>query len=426
MASGPQSPPPSPTAPPAALSTVAPAAQPAPAPAPALADPYATTKANLRDTIKWLAATFSALAAVVIAGAPLSGLGKLPFGFAWVGAVVALGAAFFSICIALAITISLLRGDFLYFSDIIAIAKTRVKPAAPAGLNPKPAKASRGLGLKGFWQSLFPGQSVSALDEADRENIRVLCDNIDAHPGDVLSFAYLTIEELATEADERKEKLIAARAAWKAKPTDVAVDAVDQATDDIDELSVEFQRVQFFGTAYLFYSRMRRAMFPLFILGISALVLLVIFGSLVQQPDKASPAANSVVNNFSSPRAASEPAVAQALPKLTPVLFRTGDAALDATALNRIDAARAALRANPRASLLLYAHTDTVAGDHLNEGLAHRRGAAVRSALIREGGLDAARILVSEQPKSGLPELTGADTDSQTNRAVVMVLVDLP
>ena len=41
------------------------------------ADPYATAKANLRDTIKWLATSLAAVGAAVIAGASISGLAGL-------------------------------------------------------------------------------------------------------------------------------------------------------------------------------------------------------------------------------------------------------------------------------------------------------------------------------------------------------------
>jgi hypothetical protein len=402
---------------PAAVQLGTPPPPPPPSSPPAPSDPYVTTKANLRDTIKWLAATFSALAAVVIAGTPLSGLGKLEFGLTWAIAFLFLVGAFVCICIALAITISLLRGDFLYFSDILATA------TATSG----PPKLSAWARLKRLWRALIHGQDMAEMDEADRASIPLLCANLNAHPGDVLSFEYPTIESLAKEAEYRKNKLDVARAAWKAQPSQATSDALDDAEDALGELGPDLQRVQFFGMAFLFYARTRRAMRTLFLLGVAALLLLVLFTTLVQQPDKDSkPKTSSVVNNFPPAISASAPVDIEVLPTLAPVLFRTGDASLDSENLKRIDAARAALRTHPRASLLLYAHTDTVAGDSLNENLAHNRGTVVRRALIREGGLDAGRILVSEQPKSGLPELTGSSTESQTNRSVVMQLVNLP
>jgi hypothetical protein len=41
-------------------------------------DPYAAPKANIRETVKWMAAAYIAAVAVLIAGAPFSNLGSLP------------------------------------------------------------------------------------------------------------------------------------------------------------------------------------------------------------------------------------------------------------------------------------------------------------------------------------------------------------
>lgn len=42
-----------------------------------LADPYATAKANLRDTVKWLATALAGTAAVAVGSSPLTGIGSL-------------------------------------------------------------------------------------------------------------------------------------------------------------------------------------------------------------------------------------------------------------------------------------------------------------------------------------------------------------
>jgi hypothetical protein len=52
------------------------AAEPAASSAPPV-DEFAAQKANIRDTAKWMATAFAAVAAAVIAGAPFSGLGTL-------------------------------------------------------------------------------------------------------------------------------------------------------------------------------------------------------------------------------------------------------------------------------------------------------------------------------------------------------------
>lgn len=68
-------------------------------------DAYAGAKASLRDTIKWVAAAFAALAAAVLAGGPLTGLGSLPPGSRL--ALAVLGAAIGLVCTFCAIWVAL-------------------------------------------------------------------------------------------------------------------------------------------------------------------------------------------------------------------------------------------------------------------------------------------------------------------------------
>lgn len=84
------------------------------APAP---DPYATAKANLRDTIKWLATSLAAVGAAVIAGASINGLAGLE-GNALVLAGVLGGAGLLAILGAIAIMVDLLTSKVFYFSKL--------------------------------------------------------------------------------------------------------------------------------------------------------------------------------------------------------------------------------------------------------------------------------------------------------------------
>lgn len=87
--------------------------------APSSNDAYSQAKTNIRDTVKWLANTFAALAAVVVAGSSFSGIGKLPPGSTRLYiSVLAVVLAFTCICSALYITLQLLRSDALYPSDL--------------------------------------------------------------------------------------------------------------------------------------------------------------------------------------------------------------------------------------------------------------------------------------------------------------------
>jgi hypothetical protein len=80
---------------------------------------YATARANLRDLVKWIAATFAALAAVVLAGTPFSGFGALPVGTDRFFAAV-LGLVVFAVFFIVGWTfiLSLLRPDFVPRSDL--------------------------------------------------------------------------------------------------------------------------------------------------------------------------------------------------------------------------------------------------------------------------------------------------------------------
>lgn len=81
-------------------------------------DPFATAKANLRDTIKWLTTVFAAIVGVVLAGSPLTGLGTLPIG--WRLAVALVGAAIGLMGLVLAIgrTLALLQSKVFFLEDL--------------------------------------------------------------------------------------------------------------------------------------------------------------------------------------------------------------------------------------------------------------------------------------------------------------------
>jgi hypothetical protein len=84
------------------------------APAP---DPYATAKANLRDTIKWLATSLAAVGAAVIAGASINGLAALE-GKALYCAAALGGVGLLLILIAIGIMVNLLTANVFYFSQL--------------------------------------------------------------------------------------------------------------------------------------------------------------------------------------------------------------------------------------------------------------------------------------------------------------------
>lgn len=80
-------------------------------------DPLAAAKANLRDTVKWLATTLAALAAVVIAGTSLTGLARLSGTNLWL-ALAGGAVAILAVLAVIALLLRLLMSEAFYFGDL--------------------------------------------------------------------------------------------------------------------------------------------------------------------------------------------------------------------------------------------------------------------------------------------------------------------
>jgi outer membrane protein OmpA-like peptidoglycan-associated protein len=337
-------------------------------------DPYASHKANLRDTIKWLAGVFAALAAVVVAGTPLSGIGALPWaGPRFLVAALALACAFASICAALVLTLRLLRSDVLYPSDL--------DPDAP----------------------LPPGQEGVEIDR-----LRTL---IAAKQGDLFPPEHPSMRQLLARIRELQKEAAA---------TDDDASLASYATA-IDDLVGYQRRAIAFAVYQRFYDRLRSAVPWLIGLGSIALVALLVFGLATKSEARVATAPAFVVTLSADPAPVRivEPS---ALPALRPVLFATGSADIAPDGYAAVEAARDALAAIPAAGLLLLAHTDTVAPARVNAVLAKRRAAAVRAALVERGGVAPTRVFIAELPEAGLPALTADETDDARNRVVTLLL----
>jgi hypothetical protein len=81
-------------------------------------DPYATAKANLRDTIKWLATSLAGLGAAVLAGASINGLAALKGPTLGVAAVLGV-IGLLLILVAVGVLLSLLTAKVFYFSQLV-------------------------------------------------------------------------------------------------------------------------------------------------------------------------------------------------------------------------------------------------------------------------------------------------------------------
>jgi hypothetical protein len=96
-------------------------------------DQFAASKANLRDTVKWLATTIAALAALVVAGAPFSDFGKLePFSGRFVVATVGLLVAAGSLLLVWLRLLRMLRSDAVFPAQIRSPSTARLDPADAA------------------------------------------------------------------------------------------------------------------------------------------------------------------------------------------------------------------------------------------------------------------------------------------------------
>ncbi|KPD14770.1 hypothetical protein ADM96_37570 [Burkholderia sp. ST111] len=346
-------------------------------------DPFADAKANLRDTVKWLATTFAALAAVVVGSGPLSGLGalempSLKFGFA----VVALLIGFFCICRALYETLRILRPEPVYRSDLLG-------ESGP----PEPTEEARELAV------------VRAT--------------INAHARDLLPRNYPNLAKL-TEAS----KQVDAQLATIPNPPVTGEDKINLAKGlssrkRIDDAVIELLPLALY---LLLQQRLTRSIRPLFILGIAALISLAIYGIAVHSDAPKQPGSAVVVLNDIKP---ADKVQDSKLPILESVLFNTGKAVVSMDGIKAVQAARDAMRDHPDAVLLVLAHTDTVAGPKVNESLAHQRAEAVLVLLEGTGGVSISRVYVAELPKLDLPEVTQPEQPNALNRSVELKLVML-
>lgn len=88
-------------------------------------DPFSGAKANLRDTVKWLATTLAALAAVIVAGTSLTGLVRLNGVDLWL-ALAGGAAAIIAVILVVALLLRLLISEAYYFGDLFEPENARV------------------------------------------------------------------------------------------------------------------------------------------------------------------------------------------------------------------------------------------------------------------------------------------------------------
>ena len=356
-------------------------------------DPYATSKANLRDTIKWLAGIFGALAAAVIAGVPISGLGATKETPAFLPAAVALLLAFAAICFALVLTLRLLRSDLLYASDV------------------------------------DPSKPISG--DAHGNEIEQIRADIEKRATDLLPAGYTDMGSFLRDIDGAVEK------ANDIKKEVIRLDALNpRDTALIDDMVAQYgrqqgvvhdfrvaqQRVMAYASYLRFYNRLRRATKWLLLLGTIALLTLAWFG-VETRPPKEIKAPTVVVIPIGGPSSSNE--IGERKPVLLdPVYFATGSAVVTAEGKQAIQRARDLVRGHLGAALLVMARTDTVGASKVNASLARERGQAVRRLLIERGGVGPTQVFIAELPKNDLPVISGEREDFLRNRTVSLHMIE--
>ena len=83
-----------------------------------------------------------------------------------------------------------------------------------------------------------------------------------------------------------------------------------------------------------------------------------------------------------------------------------------------------ALQSAPERRFTIEGHTDNIGGDRYNDGLSARRAAAVQSALVRDYGVDAARLAISGQGARRPIESNDTLAGRARNRRVELVCMD--
>ena len=347
---------------------------------------FKTAQANLRDTVKWLATIFSALAAFVVAGASVNGLGDLrAASLAFWAAALCLLTGFSAICWALYLTLHVLRPMLGYRTNLLdpstdeeIAARKEIDDHAP---------------------DLLP-HNVSSLAEIGAELNRCRA-------------AILEIEGPLQGGDGLSDNEVA-RIEAEVAPWRASRDSYIKALNELLDLAT-FIRLK---------RRFDWALPRLFMSGATALIVLSTYAVLTHEKKSDNKSAVCITNVFE----AANPSVFEGklYPRLRPVLFEIGEAEVSAEGLRAIEAARAALRQHPQAVLLIRSHTDTLANMRINSPLAERRAAVVRDVLLGVGGISAQRVFVSVLPKMDLPTMTLNETPTERNRSVDFSMVTRP
>jgi hypothetical protein len=214
---------------------------------------YSDAKENIRDTIKWLAASYASMAAIVMAGTPFSSIGSLtPLEWRFNTAAVGLMVAFILVLWGLYKTLVLLAPDDLYASDL------------------KEEK----LGKK-------------------------LYAEIKTHSWDLLPRNYSTIEKLLEAT--RSEEAVLGGLNLKTQKQEY-----EESREKLRLFNTHLERLLHFALFKRMYERLETQIKPLFCIGAAALVSLFIF-AWAANPPKESTTKVSIETGVLDPAASFSP-----------------------------------------------------------------------------------------------------------------------
>lgn len=360
----------------------------------AVPDIYATAKTNLRDNVKTIITVFGGVAGVLLAGTPFSGFGALDvFTGRWYVASLTLIAALVLVGWSLRILLKVLEPDLAYTS---ALRDDFNVAAAPSSIQPELAALKKEFAARKA--ELLPDASVTKLQE-----------NADKAWDEFL---------VASEPDEQRSLDVASAGSNAVALPDPNTSSATVAREKFDELKDTLTKINHWSAYTRLHFRVRRGIDKVLWLGLCALLCIGAFSWSVSKKDEKSGGPNVVVVGVLK----STPLERAELPPIKPIEFDTNKWNLSKEALDAVGTARDYVRSHPKIGVLVFAYTDTEGTAKINRNLAAKRAEAVASALIREGGVSASRVFVTQLPETDLPQLTGQEENAQSNRIVQLVL----
>ena len=332
-------------------------------------DPYAASRASIRETVKWLITIFSAFAAWIVGGVSVSNLGGLfakeaSAQQAWL-AVAALVVAFVFILFCICEAVLLLRPMIVYLHDAI--------PKGPDALASGTADV---LGEKSWLEQRAFAKMRKRIAE---------------HQSDwsPLGYRCVTYEQLLKTAD-RLDEIIS-------DPTLSAEKRADARKEYEGELIPFFLRVQSFGSYLVLSILFNWAMLRVAVYAsvtFAALTAFAILGKGGSAP--AAPATSTVTLVVKGADVATAPDTAPTPPPfgVSALEFDAGSDALSPASATLLRTVAAWLKANPDAAVVL--HSLAVAAGGQGASLQARRVAAIRAMVSGQSAGSQSRVFEGE------------------------------